>query len=107
MSIPARLGSLAVLAALLVASCASSHPSITAARNDCTAVGRLSGAPPGDQAPWIKEIIRARQSGISSLDQAMHDLARALDSNNTSASNHAFTEVITACAGLNLWHVYH
>ena len=108
MRIRAQLGRLAVLAvALLAASCASPHTNLTAARNDCTAVGRLLGAPPGDQAAWIKEIVSARQSNISSLDPAMHDLARALDSHNTSVSNHAFDEVITACARLKLWHVYH
>jgi hypothetical protein len=69
--------------------------------------GAVVGRSPGDRAAWIKEIVSARQSNISSLDLAMHDLARALDSHNTSVSNHAFDEVITACARLKLWHVYH
>jgi hypothetical protein len=71
------------------------------------AVGRLSGAPPGDRTTWIKEIVSARRSGISSLDQAMHDLARGLQGTSTSVTNRAFTDVVTACARLKLWQVYH
>jgi hypothetical protein len=59
----AQLGRLAVLAvALLAASCASTHTNLTAARNDCTEVGRLSGAPPGtEQRGSRKSLVPASQ----------------------------------------------
>jgi hypothetical protein len=107
--IPTWLGGPAVVVvALLAASCASAQPSLSVARNDCAAVGRLLAAPTlAGQSAWTKEIATAPQAGISSLDGAMHDLAMALRSSSGSATNHAVSEVITACVKLKLWRVYH
>jgi hypothetical protein len=107
--IPTWLGGpTVVVVALLAASCASGPPSLSVARNDCAAVGRLLAAPtPAGQSAWMQEIASAPPADISSLDGAMHDLALALHGSSVSATNQAVTEVITACVKLKLWRVYH
>src|SRR5215472_2654974 len=77
------------------------------AKADCAAVGRSLGAPPGDQRPWIREIMSAPRSGIAAIDAPTLDLAVALRGDITARINRAFSDMATACARLGLWQTYH
>ena len=96
-------------AAIIVsaASCTSVRPDISVAKTDCAKVGRELGAPPGDQTVWIRQIIGAPPSGVRALDAAMRSLAGTLVGLDTVKTNKAFSGVVTVCAKLGLWQVYH
>jgi hypothetical protein len=88
-------------------SCASARPDMSLAKTDCVAAGRELGAPPGDHAVWIRQIIGAPPSGARPLDAAMRSLADALRGVDTAKTNRAFSDVATVCARLGLWQSYH
>jgi hypothetical protein len=103
------LGLAAVAAApiVLMAGCASSAPNRATELGSCAMVGRLLGAPPGDQAVWIKEIMDAPESGNGALDTAMRHLAAGLDTGDAVKANGAESRVRTVCDALGLWRAYH
>jgi hypothetical protein len=104
------LAAVAVAAAGLTASCASAAPNRAAERASCTVVGRLSGAPPEDQAIWVREITSAPKSGNLGLDTAMQDAATALHGGDSAEANaevnNALSRVTNVCVALGLWRTY-
>lgn len=108
---PGVLGPLlAVAIATLAASCTAAPrqaADLAQAKADCAAVGRETGAAPGDQGAWIREIMAAPRSGISAIDTPMLELAVALRGTSTARTGQAFSDTVQACARLGLWQTYH
>jgi len=103
-------GALVALAAavvVLTGSCSSAAPNRVTEKGSCAMVGRLLGAPPGDQAVWIKEIMNAPGSGNTALDTAILHLAASLHEGDSASANRAESRVTTICSALGLWQVYH
>jgi len=97
---------LPLIVALALTAC-SPHADQGVEKTNCTLVGQMVGAPPGDQAAMASKVLSAGSSGDHDLDAAMAHLADSLKGGSSVLADQAVAKVRAVCAGLGMWRTFH